>query len=987
MSLASMAGMGGANQIASLFVKIGADARQFESAMGGVERRLSVVGGAVSKLGAFAAAAAVGGIAAVGAGLTMALKSSAEFERVMSGAGAVLGANNDQMERLNNLALQLGKDTAFSAAEAASAIEMLAKNGVKTEQILGGMADATVALAAATGASLPTAADVATDAMMQFGLSTEQVSRAINGISGVVVNSKFDINDYALALSQGGGVAAKVGVSFDDFNTTIAAISSAFGSGSDAGTSFKVFLQRLVPQSKEAASTMAQLGLMTADGSNAFFDASGNMKSMADIAGLLQNAFGGLSDAARIDALSTIFGTDAMRTAATLAEVGTKRFNEIAVAMSKVDAAGQAANRLDNLAGDVEQLSGSFETLKIKLGQAFTPLARKGVQFITEKLNKLIDLDFDHFAEMATRGLNAIGGTTSFVKTGVTSLVKGFQKMRGMVGLLRPFAGPLKDLLTQFKTGFSIGFDKTDFSGPVKGIFTGLINMWLSAERWMLGTGLPALMTTLGRWGAALVEWIGPQVPGILSELGSMVGELVQWLGGSALPAIGRKLGEWGAAFVDWIEPQIPPLISKMGGLLRSLGNWITDTALPALSDKLAEWGAAFVEWVAPQIPLLREKLGELWKSVTSWITDGDKRSALVAKLVEWAGAFADWAGGIWNDYIKPGLTFAWGWLSSWITDGDKRSALVEKLGDWAGAFADWANGIWKDYIKPGLTFAWDWLSSWITDPKKRAELIQNLKDKWTGFRDWANDIWLTHVKPKMEIFKKFLDSWISENAPEVKKWAEEFKDFFEDVKSQFDTQLPFIETRWSQFQIKIGEELAKINEAFGGVFGQGGSIAGFGKFFADVMITIGNVFLTLIESMVIKLRVLAESFKAIWEIGQALAKGDMAGAAAGMAQLGQAISGFADVWQTWRDLIDRTMQQWNPLPNGEPVPPPGGWFGENGNSGSGTDRTGMRALPASSGWVININVDPGTIPTDRSKLQELARAIWREAEMSGLRL
>jgi hypothetical protein len=70
MSIASMAGMGGANQIASLFVKVGADARQFESAMGGVERRLGVVGGAVTKFGALAAGVAVGGIAAVGAGLT-----------------------------------------------------------------------------------------------------------------------------------------------------------------------------------------------------------------------------------------------------------------------------------------------------------------------------------------------------------------------------------------------------------------------------------------------------------------------------------------------------------------------------------------------------------------------------------------------------------------------------------------------------------------------------------------------------------------------------------------------------------------------------------------------------------------------------------------------------------------------------------------------------------------------------------------------------
>jgi len=172
-----MIGIAPGNQIASLFVKVGADARQFESAMSGVDRRLGTAGSAITKFGAIAGAVVVGSLAALGAGMTSALKASAEFEKTMSGVGAVLGANSEQMESLNALALQLGKDTAFSASEAASAIEMLAKNGVKAEQILGGMAGATVALAAATGANLTTAADVATDAMMQFGLSTEEVSR------------------------------------------------------------------------------------------------------------------------------------------------------------------------------------------------------------------------------------------------------------------------------------------------------------------------------------------------------------------------------------------------------------------------------------------------------------------------------------------------------------------------------------------------------------------------------------------------------------------------------------------------------------------------------------------------------------------------------------------------------------------------------------------------------------------------------------------
>lgn len=70
------------------------------------------------------------------------------------------------------------------------------------------------------------------------------------------------------------------GVEFKDFTTSIAAIAPLFASGSDAGTSYKVFLQSLVPKSKSAAEAMERLGLE-------FFDAQGNMKDMGEISSML----------------------------------------------------------------------------------------------------------------------------------------------------------------------------------------------------------------------------------------------------------------------------------------------------------------------------------------------------------------------------------------------------------------------------------------------------------------------------------------------------------------------------------------------------------------------------------------------------------------------------------------------------------------------------------------------------------------------------
>lgn len=168
---------------------------------------------------------------------------------------------------------QLGADTVFSQGEIARATEELAKNGLNTQQILEGALDATANFASAAGTDLTNAGTIMSDAMNIFGISADKASKAVNTLTGVTVISKFGANDLALAMAQGGGAAKASGVSFDDFSTTIAAISNGFASGSDAGTSFKTFLARLVPTTGDAAQAMREIGF------NAF-DANGKMKSM-----------------------------------------------------------------------------------------------------------------------------------------------------------------------------------------------------------------------------------------------------------------------------------------------------------------------------------------------------------------------------------------------------------------------------------------------------------------------------------------------------------------------------------------------------------------------------------------------------------------------------------------------------------------------------------------------------------------------------------
>src|SRR5574338_417846 len=131
----------------------------------------------------------------------------------------------------------------------------------------------------------------------------------------------------------------------------------------------------------KAAAAMQRYGLNV-------YDANGNMLDIYAIAGQLQERFGGLTQQERNAAFATIFGNDAMRAANALYAQGEKGLRELNKQMlAQADAGAVAATKTDNLAGDIEQLTGSLETLFITSGEG----ANSGLRFIVEALTTLVN--------------------------------------------------------------------------------------------------------------------------------------------------------------------------------------------------------------------------------------------------------------------------------------------------------------------------------------------------------------------------------------------------------------------------------------------------------------------------------------------------------------------------------------------------------------------------------------------------------------------
>lgn len=372
--------------------------RSSRMAAGGLSVLVSQQSGVARLARTLGSTAIASGVVAIG---VSSLNAAKTFEASMNRVQGVMGATVAQMEQLEKKARVAGATTIFRASEAASAIEMLAKNGISYQQVMDGALDATLALAGGLGGELAPSADLITDLMMQFGMRAADLPRIVDLVTGAAINSKFGFDDLRLAIGQAGGVAGQFGIDIDEFLTALAATAAGFSSGQDAGTSFKTFLMRLTPQSKEAAGLIKDLGFE-------FFDAAGNIKSLTEIADELKQGIRGLSEEARNDALRQIFGTDAIRTALLLADQGAEGMKSLAGAINEVSAQDQAAVRLKGLEGALKELASAWEALQLTAAdQGGLELAEDTVRRVTDAIRYLNE-NFEEVNEVIERVSNAL---------------------------------------------------------------------------------------------------------------------------------------------------------------------------------------------------------------------------------------------------------------------------------------------------------------------------------------------------------------------------------------------------------------------------------------------------------------------------------------------------------------------------------------------------------------------------------------------------
>ncbi|MGW5556847.1 phage tail tape measure protein [Micromonospora sp. NPDC003944] len=484
----------------------------------------------------------------LGAGLVgafgLAAGAAAKFDKQMSSVQAATRASTTELELLRNAAMQAGKDTSYSATEAAQAVEELAKAGVSTGNILGGGLTGALNLAAAGQMDVAEAAETAASAMTQFKLAGSEVPHIADLLAAGAGKAQGSVHDMGMALNQAGLVSAQMGLTIEDTVGTLTSFASAGLLGSDAGTSLKTALLMLANPSKEAATLMAKLGI------NAY-DAQGNFVGITALAGQLQTQLGGLTQEQRNAAMATIFGADAIRAASILYEQGADGVQKW---VGKVDDQGYAADtarmKTDNLIGDLERLRGELDNLAIQAGSG----SSGGLRWLTQAAEGLVAQigSLPPAISSTAVGLTGLAGVAMLLGAG---WVRARRSNAEMLGELRE-TGPAGQraarglevaqrgatraagaFIALQVAGAAIGAMQKDLNPQVEALGKGLAE-WgqsgrlagesarvLGADLADLGVGLKFLADTdngrrqFVRWGQDILETVVPGLDGTNTSL------------------------------------------------------------------------------------------------------------------------------------------------------------------------------------------------------------------------------------------------------------------------------------------------------------------------------------------------------------------------------------------------------------------------------------------------------------------------------------
>ena len=602
---------------------------------GGIKR----AGEALAPVGKMLTATVTAPVVALGAS---AIKTGMDFDASISKVGALSGATGKDLQKLENVAREMGKTTQYSATEAADALGYMALAGWDVDESTSAL-PGVLNLAAASGMDLAQASDLCTDYMSAFGMEASQAGEFADMLAYAQAHSNTTTEQLGEAFKNCAVNCNNFGMDATQTTAVLGKLADQGLKGSEAGTALNAVIRDMTTKMKDG---QIQIGKTKV----AVTDANGNFRDMSDIVADVQKATEGMTEAEKLNALQSTFTADSIKAMGILVN-GTEGelegfTNELYNSEGAAKSMAEALN--NNLKGDITKLKSAFGELQLQIADRLTPVLRNLAQGLTNVINW-----FNNLSPAAQNVIMAIVGIVAAIGPMlllVSKVMTSFQGMYKGIQLIGKGFGLLKS-----------GFETVQIVLMYVGDF-------------IMATVVPAFQAL---WGVIVAN----PIVAVIAVIAALVAAFIYCWNNvegfkeffvNAWESIKQAASQAG----EWIGQAINNIIQWFQQLPERIGQWLTSTIEKVTTwatdmwNKAVEAGTQFVEGVVSFITSLPERIWWLLCFVISYVvlwTVQMVQNAIQAgqQFVQNVVQFIqELPGKIWNF-----LTDAWNKAKTWATN------------------------------------------------------------------------------------------------------------------------------------------------------------------------------------------------------------------------------------------------------------------------------------------------------------------------------
>ena len=554
--------------------------------------------GTITKTVASATAAAA---AAVGAMGIAAINTGREFEGAMSQVAATMlidkttAEGQKAFETLENAARECGASTAFSATEAAEALNYLALAGYDADKAATAL-PTVLKLAGAGAMSLANASDMVTDSMSALGIAATEanLTQFSDQLAQTASKANTSVAQLGEAILTVGGTAKGLAGGTTELNTALGILADNGLKGAEGGTHLRNIILSLQNPTDKAAASLQSLGVDV-------YDAQGNMRGLNDVFKDLQGAMAGMDNASKDSILSTLFNKTDLTAANAMLSNCADRFDELSAAVE--NSAGACENmyaiQLDNLNGDIDILKSGLSDLGISIYQDLNGPLREMTQLATSMVGELSEA----YKSGGMEGMvGAVGGCMAEVVNTIADYAPQVVSMG--VDLLENFISGITDNSGALATAASEVI--TVF---VEGLFTLVPQVILAGIDILtqfvqsMTAQLPQLISTGTQAIVNFVNGIIQRLPEVISTALTLVQTLVNSIGQNAPMLISAAIQLIGNLVLG-IVSMLPQLLQMGIQLILSLAQGILSN-LPQILQMGVQIIISLVSGITQMLPMI----------------------------------------------------------------------------------------------------------------------------------------------------------------------------------------------------------------------------------------------------------------------------------------------------------------------------------------------------------------------------------------------